>query len=91
MLVFSFSKFKLPHYLNGLIPILSVFTASYLFEIFDKKQLKKAKVFLMIQIVVVFLSLVALALFVLLFYRFAFNGFIGCYADLYDITLAEYI
>ena len=67
MLVFSFSKFKLPHYLNGLIPILSVFTASYLFEMFEKKQLKKAKVFLMIQIVVVFLSLVALAL---LFYYF---------------------
>jgi 4-amino-4-deoxy-L-arabinose transferase-like glycosyltransferase len=45
MLVFSFSKFKLPHYLNGLIPILSVFTASYIFEIFEKNQWKKARVF----------------------------------------------
>ena len=41
MLVFSFSKFKLPHYLNGLIPILSVFTASYIFEIFEKINGKK--------------------------------------------------
>lgn len=30
MLVFSFSEFKLPHYLNSLVPMLSVLTAVYL-------------------------------------------------------------
>ena len=36
MLLFSASKFKLPHYLNGLIAVLSIFTAAYLFKIFRK-------------------------------------------------------
>ena len=62
MLVFSFSKFKLPHYLNGLIPILSVFTASYIFEIFEKNQWKKARVFWVIQLVVISVSLVGVLL-----------------------------
>lgn len=56
MLVFSFSKFKLPHYLNGLIAVISVFTASFLFELFRKKEVKTIKVLWIVQLVVILAS-----------------------------------
>ncbi|MEN4759203.1 glycosyltransferase family 39 protein [Chryseobacterium sp. C39-AII1] len=62
MLLFSASKFKLPHYLNGLIAVLAVFTASYLFDIFKRNQLKKIKVLYIIQLVVVFGTLLGVGL-----------------------------
>lgn len=37
MLVFSFSKFKLPHYLNSLIPVASILAASYATELAAKR------------------------------------------------------
>ncbi|MCW3159942.1 ArnT family glycosyltransferase [Chryseobacterium oryctis] len=54
MLLFSASKFKLPHYLNGLIAVLAIFTAAYLFDIFKRNVSKQAKVLYIIQLVVVF-------------------------------------
>lgn len=33
MLLFSFSKFKLPHYLNSLIPVIAIPTAAYLYSL----------------------------------------------------------
>ncbi len=62
MLVFSASKFKLPHYLNGLIAVLAVFTAAYLFEVFRKNQIKKMRILYVIQLVVIFASIVGIAL-----------------------------
>ncbi|WP_267401850.1 MULTISPECIES: glycosyltransferase family 39 protein [unclassified Chryseobacterium] len=62
MLLFSASKFKLPHYLNGLIAVLAVFTASYLFDIFRRNQVKKIKVLYIIQLVVVFGTLLGVGL-----------------------------
>lgn len=62
MLLFSFSKFKLPHYLNGLIPILSVFTASYLYHLFHHKKKKTMRVFLVLQLVVVTASIILIAM-----------------------------
>lgn len=62
MLLFSMSKFKLPHYLNGLIAVLSIFTAAYLFEVFKKNQIKKIRIFWMIQLVVIFASIAGIAL-----------------------------
>ncbi len=62
MLLFSASKFKLPHYLNGLIAVLAVFTASYLFDIFKRNQVKKIKVLYIIQLVVVFGTLLGVGL-----------------------------
>jgi len=62
MLLFSASKFKLPHYLNGLIAVLAVFTAAYLFDIFKRNQVKKIKVLYIIQCVVVFGALLGVGL-----------------------------
>lgn len=59
MLLFSFSKFKLPHYLNGLIPVLSVFTAAYIFQLAEREQVKKIRVLWIIQMVVIFSGLAA--------------------------------
>lgn len=54
MLLFSASKFKLPHYLNGLIAILSIFTAAYIYKIFRENQKAKIKIFWIIQLIVIF-------------------------------------
>lgn len=62
MLVFSFSKFKLPHYLNGLIAVLAIFTAAYLFHLYRNTEIKKIKVLWIIQLVVIFASIIGLGL-----------------------------
>ncbi|WP_051957062.1 ArnT family glycosyltransferase [Chryseobacterium populi] len=62
MLLFSVSKFKLPHYLNGLIAILSVLTSAYLFDIYKRDCIKKIKVLYIIQLVIVFLAIPGLGL-----------------------------
>ncbi|SHI94190.1 4-amino-4-deoxy-L-arabinose transferase [Cruoricaptor ignavus] len=60
MLLFSFSKFKLPHYLNGLIPVISVFTAAYLFLIRKENRQRLIKVLWKIQLVVIFSGIVGI-------------------------------
>ena len=62
MLVFSFSKFKLPHYLNGLIGVLAIFTAGYLFHLYRNRENKKIKILWIIQLVVIFASIIGLGL-----------------------------
>ncbi|SEK96746.1 ArnT family glycosyltransferase [Parapedobacter koreensis] len=46
MLIFSFSKFKLPHYLNSLIPIIAILTAAYLFQLGKQAAGRTTKVYL---------------------------------------------
>lgn len=46
MLVFSFSEFKLPHYLNSMIPMLSVLGAAYLIELYSREKQVESKVYL---------------------------------------------
>ncbi|AOW20946.1 ArnT family glycosyltransferase [Urechidicola croceus] len=53
ILLISFSKFKLPHYLNILIPILSILTASFLVQLFLDKKEKYLKALLIIQYIIV--------------------------------------
>ncbi len=62
MLVFSLSKFKLPHYLNGLIAILAIFTSAYLFDLYKKNSVKKLKVLYIIQLIVIFAAIIGLGL-----------------------------
>lgn len=62
MLIFSISKFKLPHYLNGLIAILAVLTSAYLFEIYRKNSVKKIKILYIILLVVIFTAIPGLGL-----------------------------
>lgn len=62
MLLFSASKFKLPHYLNGLIGILSVLTSAYLFDIYKRNCIRKIKILYIIQLVVIFSAIPGLGL-----------------------------
>lgn len=65
LLTISFSKYKLPHYLNILIPILSILTASYLFQ--KRNNIKTLKISLTIQYIVaiaLFLASILLSFFV---------------------------
>ena len=62
MIVFSASKFKLPHYLNGLIAVLAILTSAYLFELFRKNSVKKIKILYIIQLVVVFGTMLGVGL-----------------------------
>lgn len=64
MLLFSFSKFKLPHYLNGLIAVLAVFTSASLFYLFRKKDYKTVKILYIIQLIVIFASIAGVGLLV---------------------------
>ncbi len=53
MFVFSFSQFKLPHYLNGLLPILAILTASYLITLAKNPSSQSLKILWYVQIVVI--------------------------------------
>lgn len=49
LIIISFSKSKLPHYLNSLLPIASVLVAGYLVELFEKRKTKLSSLLLKIQ------------------------------------------
>lgn len=80
-ILISFAQFKLPHYLNIIIPLFSVLTASYLLSLhrFAKKRaiknLKRLQYFI--------LSLVFIAVLLISFYVFKFTTWIG-YALLFS-------
>ncbi|MDO5607700.1 MAG: glycosyltransferase family 39 protein [Capnocytophaga sp.] len=48
-LLFSFSKFKLPHYLNILIPTLSILTAAYVTRLASENRQKTIRIWAIIQ------------------------------------------
>lgn len=79
MIVISFSKFKLPHYLNSLLPILSILIAGYIVELFENRKIKTTKHLLYIQYFILTLG----SLFVLFWIFWAFPmphvGIILCY------------
>lgn len=62
MMIFSFSKFKLPHYLNGLIAVLSVLVAAYLFELRDREKKTEINVLWFIQLIVIFGGVIGVGL-----------------------------
>lgn len=57
MLIFSFSKFKLPHYLNSLIPIISILTASYLFQLGKQPAVRTTKIYLLAEYLLIGIGL----------------------------------
>lgn len=70
LFILSFSKFKLPHYLNPLLPLLSIFTAGYLFSLERKG---KIKTLIILQYIQYFLIAVGVfAIFWVLFFTFTF-------------------
>lgn len=87
ILLFSFSKFKLPHYLNGLIPVLSVFTSAFLYSLKENSKTKIVNVLLIIQTIVVFAGTAVLA-FLLIYFTGINNVFfytisVLCFAGLF--------
>ena len=71
-LIASFSQFKLPHYLNIIIPLVSVLTASYFNGLYVMSRKKLIKVFLIVQYVL--LSIVFIAVLLICFYVFRFDS-----------------
>ena len=65
-LMFSISKFQLPHYVVVLFPLFSIITANYLVQIINRVELK----FAVIWQNVVFVTLVALIILITVFYKF---------------------
>lgn len=93
ILLFSFSKFKLPHYLNGLIPVLSVFTSAYLFSLKSNSEAKIMKVLLVVQIIVAVAGTLGLAL-ILAYFTGISSVFLYilcalCFAGLYYLILKK--
>lgn len=70
LLIISFSKSKLPHYLNGLFPIASILVAGYILYLIEKNKNKELSILLKIQYVVLILG-AAFVVF-LSFWSFAF-------------------
>ena len=66
-LIASFSQFKLPHYLNSIIPLFAVLTASYLFKVSERKTLRTL---LGIQYFVLSVVFIATVLFCFLVFEF---------------------
>lgn len=72
----SFAQFKLPHYMNILIPLYAILSASYLHKLYENSKHKLIKVILGIQYFI--LSLVFIAVLLICFYVFKFEK-IYCY------------
>ncbi|MGB6153724.1 MAG: glycosyltransferase family 39 protein [Pricia sp.] len=70
-LIASFSQFKLPHYLNIIIPLFSVLTASYLHDLNTTKRTNTVKILLGVQYFI--LSIVFVATLLICFYVFPFK------------------
>ncbi|MCG8183392.1 ArnT family glycosyltransferase [Tenacibaculum piscium] len=68
LLIISFSKFKLPHYLNPLLPLLAIFTAGILYNLKKDTQQKTLKVF--VGILYFIASLIVIISILLLFFTF---------------------
>ncbi len=71
-IIISFAQFKLPHYLNIVIPLFAVLTASFLFQLRSADRRKSLKAFLGIQYFI--LSLLYIASVLICFYVFKFDG-----------------
>jgi len=78
LFILSFSQFKLPHYVNPLIPLMSILTAGFLFVWYEKGKQKIIKVFLIIQYVLIPFLLIGIGL--ILF--FVFSKSIGIYTSI---------
>lgn len=86
LLLISFSKFKLPHYLNIIIPVLSLLTASYLVEIAKyNNKLRLLQRLLIVQYLVVgAIGIVGLALG---FYVFGFPNWLVAFFSLLGLLV----
>ncbi|MEM9000483.1 MAG: glycosyltransferase family 39 protein [Bacteroidota bacterium] len=85
--IISFAQFKLPHYLNILIPLFSVLTASYIYSLYENTQKRMIRVLLGVQYFI--LSLVFIFSLLLCFFVFKFqhwHGYMVLFGSLLVIT-----
>lgn len=68
LLILSFSQFKLPHYVNPLIPLLSIMTAHFIYNWYENNKVKTLKTFLVINYVLI--PILIVAVFSLLYFVF---------------------
>ncbi|ASV29062.1 ArnT family glycosyltransferase [Maribacter cobaltidurans] len=71
-ILISFAQFKLPHYLNVTIPLFSVLTASYMYNLYRFDKQKMTKILLWVQYFI--LSVVFMASTLICFFVFKFDG-----------------
>jgi 4-amino-4-deoxy-L-arabinose transferase-like glycosyltransferase len=71
----SFAQFKLPHYMNILMPLYAILSASYLFHLQEKEKRRVARVILVFQYFI--LSLVFVFTVLVCFYVFKFKYYHG--------------
>lgn len=79
LIVISFSKFKLPHYLNSLLPILSVLVAGFLLDLYNKHRRKLINGLLFFQIGVLMLGSVLLLFLIFWIFPIPHVGLMLCY------------
>ncbi|NKI32894.1 ArnT family glycosyltransferase [Croceivirga thetidis] len=71
-LLISFAQFKLPHYMNIMMPLYSILTASYLYRLYTHAKKKELKALLVVQnflLGIVFIFSVLVCFYVFKFYR----------------------
>ena len=71
-LIISFAQFKLPHYLNIMIPLFAVLSASFMQDLINSSKVKKIKVFLGLQTFI--LSLVCITSILICFFVFKISS-----------------
>ncbi|MEZ4809191.1 MAG: glycosyltransferase family 39 protein [Allomuricauda sp.] len=84
----SFAQFKLPHYMNILIPLYAILSASYLYTLHEKGTLKIAKIILGVQYFI--LSLVFIFTVLVCFYVFKFKYVHGYFVLLAILAVTTY-
>ncbi len=84
----SFAQFKLPHYMNILIPLYALLSASYLYSLREKEKLNIAKVILIFQYFI--LSLVFIFTLLVCFYVFKFKYYHGYFVLLAILGVITY-
>ncbi|KPM31745.1 Glycosyl transferase family 39 [Croceitalea dokdonensis DOKDO 023] len=73
--IISFAQFKLPHYMNIMMPLFAILTASYLHHLATSNKKKTIQVLLGVQYVV--LAVVFIAVLILCFYVFKIKNWYG--------------
>ena len=90
-IVISFAQFKLPHYLNIVIPLFAILTASYLYSLYTFEKKKIIKFILGVQYFILGVVFIAITLFcfyvfkfesTISYFLFAVAGFIAIYFTL---------
>lgn len=80
VLIISFSKFKLPHYLNGLLPLSAILVAGFLAQLKTNENRKALSILLYIQYVTI--SILITICLLLIFWPFSTPSFIYIGIDL---------